>query len=250
MTGKKKVVLGLVLFFLGLLGVLSMFTGELPIPEEAKNILETRFTPFQAKLLLLINPTMMLLVFVTLGTLCFKKVNLSVPIIEQLVGVDKANVPTIVSSGVVGGLLAGILIVCVSYLFNTMISEEMAKVSKGLQPSILMRFLYGGITEEILMRFGFMSLLIWLIHKITNRLNPTVYLIGISLAAFLFALGHFPVLYMALENPSNAVKTFVILGNSIGGFIFGWLYWKKGLESAMIAHMCAHVVMMIGEQFM
>jgi formate/nitrite transporter FocA (FNT family) len=37
--------------------------------------------------------------------------------------------------------------------------------------------------------------------------------------------------------------TYILLGNSIGGVIFGWLYWKKGLESAMVAHVFAHVVM-------
>jgi membrane protease YdiL (CAAX protease family) len=31
--------------------------------------------------------------------------------------------------------------------------------------------------------------------------------------------------------------------NGIGGVVFGWLYWKKGLESAMIAHFSADIVL-------
>jgi hypothetical protein len=33
--------------------------------------------------------------------------------------------------------------------------------------------------------------------------------------------------------------------NGIAGIIFGYLYWKHGLEAAMIGHMSAHLVMQI-----
>ena len=33
------------------------------------------------------------------------------------------------------------------------------------------------------------------------------------------------------------------MGNGSIGVIFGWLYWKKGLESAMIAHFSSDVVL-------
>jgi len=33
--------------------------------------------------------------------------------------------------------------------------------------------------------------------------------------------------------------------NGIGGIIFGWLYWKKGLESAMISHFSADIVLQV-----
>lgn len=34
--------------------------------------------------------------------------------------------------------------------------------------------------------------------------------------------------------PLLLLRAFLL--NSIGGGAFGWLYWKEGLESAMIAH--------------
>jgi hypothetical protein len=33
--------------------------------------------------------------------------------------------------------------------------------------------------------------------------------------------------------------------NGVAGIAFGYLYWKDGLEAAMIGHMSAHVVMQI-----
>jgi hypothetical protein len=37
---------------------------------------------------------------------------------------------------------------------------------------------------------------------------------------------------------------YVISANSLFGFVAGFLYWRRGLEAAMIAHMFAHVVLL------
>ena len=34
-----------------------------------------------------------------------------------------------------------------------------------------------------------------------------------------------------------------IILNGIGGIVFGWLYWKKGLESAMVSHFTSDMVL-------
>ena len=78
-------------------------------------------------------------------------------------------------------------------------------------------------------------------------MNPAVFWIGIVFSAVLFAVGHFPVVYQAVGTPSPGLLTYILIGNSIGGIIFGRLYWKKGLESAVIAHIFAHVVMVLAE---
>jgi hypothetical protein len=44
---KEKLMLGIVLFVLGLAGILSILTMELPLPEEAKEALLEIFTPGQ-----------------------------------------------------------------------------------------------------------------------------------------------------------------------------------------------------------
>jgi membrane protease YdiL (CAAX protease family) len=63
----------------------------------------------------------------------------------------------------------------------------------------------------------------------------------------MFALGHFPIAYQAIEYPSTGLLSFILIGNTIGGIIFGWLYWKKGLESAFLAHIFAHVIIVMAE---
>jgi membrane protease YdiL (CAAX protease family) len=34
-----------------------------------------------------------------------------------------------------------------------------------------------------------------------------------------------------------------VLLNGLGGIVFGYLYWKRGLEAAMIAHFSADIVL-------
>jgi hypothetical protein len=41
----------------------------------------------------------------------------------------------------------------------------------------------------------------------------------------------------------------VIVANSVFGLIAGYLYWMRGLESVMLAHMLARVVMLTASQF-
>lgn len=246
---KQKFILGVLLLMLGLMGVASILTMDLPIPEEAAAILEAQFTPFQIKLVLLINPTILLVIAITVGLLFYQKSGLSVPFLERISGikstVDQPN--SIIIKGVIGGVIAGFLITIVGFVFTPMLPAEFTELSNSIQPTIAGRFLYGGITEEILMRFGLMTLFVFLASKIARHQKPAVYWLGIIISAFLFALGHFPVAFQAVSNPSALLLFYLVIGNMIGGIVFGWLYWKKGLESAMIAHIFAHVVMVLAE---
>lgn len=42
--------------------------------------------------------------------------------------------------------------------------------------------------------------------------------------------------------PDANVVAFVIGANTAFGLLFGYLFWRYGLESAMIAHASVHVV--------
>jgi hypothetical protein len=46
-----------------------------------------------------------------------------------------------------------------------------------------------------------------------------------------------------LGETSVPVILFVIVANSVFGIVAGYLYWKFGLESAIIAHILGHVVL-------
>ncbi len=248
----KKTLLGIILVAVGIVGILSMLTMDIPLPTEAEAIFKDKFTTGQIKLLILINPTILLVVCAIIGTILYQKVNLKVPIIEKLIGIrkERVNISDILKYGILGGILSGILLSLVSLIFNPILPIEFIKLGKSIKPTLLARFLYGGLTEEILMRFGLMTLIIWICSKIFKGIKPFVFWAGIIITAILFGFGHFPIAYQAIDNPSTGLLAYILIGNSIGGIIFGWLYWKKGLESAFIAHIFTHVIMVLTEQFL
>jgi len=115
------------------------------------------------------------------------------------------------------------------------------------------RLLYGGITEELLLRWGLMTLLVWvawrLLQKGQNSPKPMYFMGPILISSVVFGVGHLPIAFMLLPEATLALTVYVIVANSIFGLIAGYLYWRKGLESAMIAHMLAHVVMLVASYF-
>lgn len=106
--------------------------------------------------------------------------------------------------------------------------------------------LYGGITEELLLRWGVMSMLAWGLWRTLQRraAQPAswVFWTAITLAALLFGLGHLPaVALLAPLEPLLVVRT--VLLNALGGLWFGWLFWRRSLEAGMSAHAFTHVLL-------
>lgn len=102
---------------------------------------------------------------------------------------------------------------------------------------------YGGIAEELMLRLFLMTLLVWIVARVSKRQPPAwVYWAAIVVAAALFGAGHLPAAakVWGLE-PIVIARTLLL--NGIAGVAFGWLYWKRGLEMAMLAHFSADIVL-------
>ena len=220
-----------------------MLTVTLPLGNLPEQI--AQLSPFTIKLLTLVNPMIFLSIAVVVGTVLYDKVNLTVPTISSLLRIERPQISFVqqLKYGVVLGLLAGILIVLVAFIFGKLLPEEFKALENKIELTLLARFGYGGIVEELLLRFGFMTFVVWGTSKLTKSLNDTTYWIGIVLSTILFAVGHFPVVFASVSQPSFLLLTYILIGNSIGGIIFGWLYWRKGLEAACVAHIFTHVAM-------
>lgn len=242
---KKRLLLGLLLFILGLLGVLSLLLVDLPMDALPKQVLD-RISPQALKLLILINPMILLLIAIFIGIFTFNKVGLKLPILGKIVGITDQTYywKEILIYGIALGTLSGILIVIVGYFYKIAYPAEFTLLNKDVHLHIVTRLLYGGVTEEILTRFGLMSLFVYLFSLIFRSNQNTKFWLGILLSSLLFASGHLPLVFKIVSNPGIATIVYILIGNSIAGLIFGWLYWKKGLESSMIGHMVAHLCML------
>ncbi len=56
---RKKIYLGLILIIMGLIGMFTMLTMDIPLPSDVEALLNESYTPGQIRLLLLINPSIL-----------------------------------------------------------------------------------------------------------------------------------------------------------------------------------------------
>ncbi|OPX60262.1 MAG: CAAX amino terminal protease self- immunity [Methanobacterium sp. PtaB.Bin024] len=199
----------------------------------------------------IIQSMILFAVVIFIGLYLAKKVGLGLPILEGwLEGREvKSYLKSLLGISVGLGILASILIIGIDFLFSfaglTSSNIVLAQITPPAWQGFLSSF-YGGINEEILLRLFLMTLIAWIIFKIKKTEDGKPTSIGmwlaIILAAVIFGIGHLPTA-MAITTLTPLMVIKVILLNAVGGIIFGWLYWKKGLESAMISHFSADIVL-------
>lgn len=196
-------------------------------------------------------------ILIFIGLILMKRIGLSTPILDAATNgetyADKFS--AILPISIALGVIASLFIVGLdAYVFQPALLRELGDKANTLnlqtsQPAAWKGFLasfYGGITEELLLRLFVMSLFAWLgsfINK-TSDGKPThiIFWIANILAAILFGIGHLPAVSVLLPLTTLVVIRTVVL-NAVGGIIFGWLYQSRGLESAMIAHFSADIIL-------
>ncbi len=245
---KNKLKLGLALFLIGMLGIITLLTVTVPLDSIPNEVLDY-LSPGMIKVLILVNPVILLLIAVIVGSLLADKVGLKVPAVAHVLNIEKPAIrfQEQMMYGILIGLFAGLLLIMIRLAFGQLIPEVFAQLENNVQTTPLARIGYGGFTEEIIFRYGFMSFVVWVVFKISRKLNAPTYWSGIIIASVLFGIGHFPVAIAAVDRPDVLFLAYILLGNTTGAVFFGWLYWRKGLESAFAGHIFAHVAMMAGE---
>lgn len=238
----------LALFGLGFLGVLSLIptlSGQLDaLPPE----LATLPAPVAAALALL-NSLILLAVAVAAGTLLAHRVGLR-SLVAERVRQGTAIWPQLrphIPLAVAVGLILSIVIFGLDALINPFAGGELSSVATApvdLAGNLVVGLFYGGIVEELLLRWGLMSLLVWMGWRVAQRgqglPRPALVWTAIVLAALLFGAGHLPAL-AAMVGLTPLIVLRTILLNALGGVLFGWLFWRRSLETAMVAHAMTHV---------
>jgi hypothetical protein len=243
-VSRKRV--GVALAGLGLVGVASLAllpverlaSGPLPLPVIA------------LRLLSLVNPALLVIAAAWIGAVLAPRIGLEAPAVRlALAGTSPGPVlrrqarPAGWIGLCTGLLLAGYAAASGPYFAS--LDAEAASRIQALTPPLATRLLYGGLTEEIVARWGVMTLVGWLAWRLLGRPGRPVagaYWVGIMTAALVFALAHLPFLYGIAGDPPLWLILSALAANGLAGAVFGWLFWRRGLEAAMLAHALAHVV--------
>ncbi|GHO47222.1 CPBP family intramembrane glutamic endopeptidase [Ktedonospora formicarum] len=143
------------------------------------------------------------------------------------------------------GLLAGIIVFILAALLSLVAPMKTSEPAN--LPSTWQGFLAAisaGIREEIWTRLGLLTLFAWLGTKIVRggRLSASIFWIANILAALIFASLHFT--NAAIIGASGVAMVLnILLLNSIVGLTFGWVYWKRGILLAMVAHFACDIIL-------
>ncbi|HBE81826.1 MAG TPA: CPBP family glutamic-type intramembrane protease [Pyrinomonadaceae bacterium] len=246
----------LLLWIAGFTGVLSFLLVDISalikMLPEAEGMSQPDIPMSVIRLLAVIQPGVLVTLAVLAGMWLAPKAGLHAPATEALAErrpFFPALRPQIIP-GIFGGILAGMAITTCWLLATPFLSDEFiarADAFNKMMPPIT-RFLYGGVTEEILLRWGMMTLIVCALWKAFDRgkgsPSSVWFVVSIVASAILFGAGHLPIASALSGGLTAALTIYVITANSIFGIAAGFLYWKRGLESAVIAHMFAHVVLL------
>ena len=234
---------------LGTLGVIAVFPYQLELLSPAQTSqLSNAPVPLPVIAVLSALQTGVLLIILNwIGLLLAERVGLNSAIANALV--NRTRMPAVskphVVLAVITGIIGGGMILALDRAFSPLMPA--AKQNIDLNISFWKRALatlYGGITEELLIRLFLMTSIIWLIHAFTRNTRPSAsaYWTGIIIATLLFGLGHLPATANIWPLTGVVISRALIL-NGLLGTLFGYLYWKAGLEYAMLAHFIADITL-------
>ena len=137
---------------------------------------------------------------------------------------------------------------CTLILSDTLFSSisEVIKDSYLAKPTaenIIASLIYGGVVEEMMLRLFLMSLVAFVLMKLSHRDAPTTaQLVWANIiSATIFAAGHLPATALMLGLIPIIIFRCFLLNGGIG-LLFGRLYRKYGIWYAILAHAGVHIV--------
>jgi membrane protease YdiL (CAAX protease family) len=197
-------------------------------------------------------------ILIGIGLLLANRIGLGLPILEGALRGEPvgARIRRILPISIVLGVLASLAIIALDvYVFSPALRAQFgggapSLTTRAAVPAAwkgLLASFYGGIDEELLLRLFVMSLLAWLGHFISRKPDgtPTTAVLWTAniLAAVLFGLGHLPATAALVPAITPLVVLRAIVLNGLAGVAFGYLYFTRGLESAIVSHFSADIVL-------
>ena len=239
----------LLLLLAGMVGVFvfsyAMITYNLPTLIERMAVDASQFPPNIILIIIsTIQPTILIALAIWGGLTLAERMGVNItPILTSA----RDQTISLLATGLGLGFIAGlVMLVAHQWIFLPLTGIPVnATANYPLWLAMTSALLYGGIVEELLMRLGLMTFLLWIGTKIQggNALRPgrrTFWIVNI-IVTLIFGLLHVvsaPVLLDVVITPMVIIQAIVL--NSVA-LLFGWLYWHKGLETVIAAHMGVHL---------
>lgn len=187
-----------------------------------------------------------------LGLRAGRRMGLGAPRLEALLRGRPSGLPPSRGAGYAAAGAGSALLI--GLLDRTLFAEAQRrfKAAGMRQPSAwrgLLASTYGAIGEEVLMRLGLQTLLAAGLRRLngetTTPPSGATMWPAIVVSNLAFGAGHLPAT-KAIVPLTPLVVARALLLNAVAGTLCGYLYWREGLEAAMIAHGSADLVLHVG----
>jgi hypothetical protein len=235
----------------GLLLGSSLIASLLLIPYNTA-IITASAPPSRAPLWLIVAVTLISTLFISSGAIAVglslgKQIGLGAPILQDWVAGDpnasrrfRGEAPIAIGVGLVIGIVLTLLLTVVAPL----LPHPKAPITHPSPWQGLLASISAGVNEEIWLRLGLMTFVAWVVTRISGGKNvgPVAGWTSIILATLIFGALHLPQasMLMGLNLP---VIVLVLAANGLAGIAFGWLYWRRSLIAAMLAHFATDVIL-------
>jgi hypothetical protein len=246
-----------ILLATSIVGVVAIIPYSLALQSASLSKLNVTIPFWLLITLQVLQNVVMFAIVISIGLLAANRVGLGLPILEAKLRGEPVGqkIKTILLPSILLGILGSVLVIALdARIFNPLLMAELGDKAatlnqEALQPAAwkgLLASLYGGFDEEILLRLGLMSVLVWLGHFVskTEDGRPTLAVLWTAniLAAVLFGLGHLPATAALFPITPLVIARAIVL-NGVVGSAAGYLYFKHGLEAAMLSHFSADIVL-------
>ncbi len=191
--------------------------------------------------------------FVALGLLLSRRVKLGVPYVQAWIYdlTPESKLRSIAPSAVGWAVLISIAVFAIDAVFYFALNvahpapETHARIPPGdAWRGILLSF-YAAIYEELKYRLFMMSLAAWILIKLfraeEGRGRTIAFWIAVLASTAMFAWSH--VTGIELFGPASPIVLFrTLLIILVPGLVFGYLFWKRGLEAAILCHFAVDII--------
>lgn len=237
-----------VLLLAGLLGAISVIPLNRSVLDDDTSSQKNSATSSTASLLEGIEQVLTYAVIISVALICgfFAIERLGImgaPIVEMWVAgdVQQTQFSTFLAP-VLAGLVIGTLLSPLSLFQSKDMRVDFYKIT--LWKCLIAGIFHGGIFEELLFRWGILSLLAWLITvTLGSAGSPTpdgVFWVANLMSALLFGVAHLP--GSATAAPLTPIMAILVVSlNVLVGLVCGYFFWTKGIEAAIVAHMFFHI---------
>jgi membrane protease YdiL (CAAX protease family) len=229
---------------MGLLGVASLMLQ--PLPDVALQAIPTLadWPPLALRSLQLINPALLVVLAAVAGAWCAHRVGM-----RSLVAgtAERAGAAPVLLTSAIAGVALGALVGWVDHLWAPLLGIDWQRVMQseaGQAPLLAVRLLYGGLAEEVMLRWGLMSVLALGLMRLLGGHRGWAMGAAIALSALLFAAAHLPALASVIE-PGPGLVSRTLLLNGVAGIAYGLWFCRHHLEAAIALHACTHIGMVM-----